>query len=210
MHVLVLCDDYWHPGSVAREGLGAMPGGEFTFDFIEDAGEWSAQRMAEYPLVMLVKSNNVTAANQDPWMTISVEMAFADYVRRGGGLLAVHSGTAGYEKTSLLRALLGGVFHHHPEQCPVTVSPRAGHPITAGVAPFTQKDEHYHMSMAHAQEQIILDTISEHGSEPGGWTRTEGKGRVCVLTPGHNVEVWKEPNFQTLLGNALRWCGGLS
>jgi hypothetical protein len=28
-----------------------------------------------------------------------------------------------------------------------------------------------------------------------------------MLTPGHNVEVWLEPSFQVLLGNALRWCG---
>jgi len=27
-----------------------------------------------------------------------------------------------------------------------------------------------------------------------------------MLTPGHNVEVWLHPSFQTLLDNALRWC----
>ena len=42
---------------------------------------------------------------------------------------------------------------------------------------------------------------------PGGWTREEGTGRVCVLTPGHNVEVWLHPIYQALLGNTLRWCG---
>ncbi len=209
MRVLVLCDDFWHPARVARQGLGAMAGEEFTFDFIENAGEWSAQGMAGYPVVILAKSNNVSAANKDPWMTSPVEMGFVDYVRRGGGLLAIHSGTAEYEKTTLLRALLGGVFDHHPEQCAVTVHPRSDHPeLTAGSASFTQKDEHYHMAMANAQEEVFLDTVSEHGTQPGGWTRTDGKGRVCVLTPGHNLEVWLEPSFQALVRNAIRWCAG--
>lgn len=34
-----------------------------------------------------------------------------------------------------------------------------------------------------------------------------GAGRVCVLTPGHNPEVWSCPSFQALLRNGLRWCG---
>ena len=207
MRVLVLCDDYWHPARVPREGLGAMPGGEFAFDFIDDAGQWTREGMAGYPVVILTKSNNVSAANQAPWMTEAVEAAFVEYVRAGGGLLAIHSGTAGYEATPLLRGLLGGVFAQHPEQCLVTVQPRAGHPLTAGSAAFTGKDEHYHMTMDDAQAEVFLETVSEHGTQPGGWTRAEGAGRVCVLTPGHNLAIWTEPGFQALVGNALRWCG---
>jgi uncharacterized protein len=26
------------------------------------------------------------------------------------------------------------------------------------------------------------------------------------LTPGHNLEVWLQPEYQTLLRNGLRWC----
>ena len=58
------------------------------------------------------------------------------------------------------------------------------------------------------EADLFLTTRSEHGAQPGGWTRLEGDGRVCVLTPGHNVEVWLEPNYQVLIANALRWCGG--
>ena len=208
MRILALCDDYYHPARVVREGLGAMAGGVFTFDFIDDAGQWSAEGMADYPVVILTKSNNISAGNRDPWMAEAVQAAFVDYVRRGGGLLAIHSGTAGYAETPQLRALLGGVFAHHPEQCPVTVTPCAGHPLTAGSAPFTQKDEHYHMTVDDPSVDVFLETTSEHGTQPGGWTRSAGQGHVCVLTPGHNVAVWKEPSFQALVGNAIRWCAG--
>lgn len=139
-------------------------------------------------------------------MTDEVQRSFETYVLGGGGLLAVHSGTADYREAATLRRMLGGVFTHHPKQCPVTVTPLAGHPLT-GCPPFTAQDEHYFMEMDDPAVEIFMTTASEHGAQPGGWTRSEGDGRVCVLTPGHNVEVWLEPSYQTLLANALRWCG---
>jgi type 1 glutamine amidotransferase len=88
----------------------------------------------------------------------------------------------------------------------VTVEPQAGHLLTAGSTPFAAVDEHYQMALDDDQADVFLTTISEHATQPGGWTRTEGQGRVCVLTPGHNLEVWVQPSYQTLLLNALRWC----
>jgi len=208
MRALVICDDYWHPAAVVREGLGALGDAEFQFDWIEDAHEWSAERMAGYTLVVLAKSNNVSAADRSPWVTEAVEQAFAEYVRGGNGLLVVHSGTAGYADMPILRGLMGGTFLKHPPQCPVTVVPKEGHPLTAGVVPFTVQDEHYQMALDDAAADLFLTTTSEHGTEPGGWTRAEGQGRVCVLTPGHNVEVWLHPSYQAQLRNALRWCSG--
>ena len=48
----------------------------------------------------------------------------------------------------------------------------------------------------------------EHGTQPAGWTRTHGTGRVCVLTPGHNLAIWQHPSYQRLLRNCLAWCAG--
>ena len=209
MHTLVLCDDFWHPARVPREGLGALPSVEFSFDFIEDAREWSAERMATCPLVILTKSNNISASDKSGWMTEEAQATFVDFVRQGGGLLAVHSGTAEYANKPLLRSLLGGVFEHHPEQCSVTVEPQVGHPLCAGSEPFTLQDEHYFMTLDDAQAEVYVTTRSENGVQPGAWRRTEGAGRVAVLTPGHNREVWLHLSFQALLRNALRWCGKL-
>jgi type 1 glutamine amidotransferase len=173
---------------------------------MEDAGEWSAERMAAYPVVVLTKSNNVSSSDRTPWATEEVGHAFTAYVRGGGGLLVVHSGSAGYGELPLLRSLLGGVFTHHPPQCPVTIQPRAGHPLAAGARPFTLFDEHYFMALDDLTAEICLIATSEYGEQPGGWTRFDGEGRVCVLTPGHNLEVWLHPIYQVQLRNGLRWC----
>jgi len=209
MRVLVICDDRWHPAATARAGLGALGECGFEFDWIENADEWSAERMAGYPVVLFAKSDNVSAADQRSWVTQEVQQAFVEYVREGHGLLVMHSGTV-YAQHPTLRSLIGGVFTHHPKQCPVTVEPQQGHPLTAGSAPFTLVDEHYMIELDDAQADVYMTTTSEHGTQPGGWTRTEGQGRVCVLTPSHNVEVWQHPSFQALTINALRWCSTTS
>ena len=56
--------------------------------------------------------------------------------------------------------------------------------------------------------EVFMHTVSDHGAQPGGWLRHEGKGRVCVLTPGHFPPVFEDPNFQQLLRNALAFCRG--
>lgn len=180
---------------------------ELKYDWITNAREWSSERMAAYPLVILTKSNNVSAADQTNWMDESVQSAFRKYVHRGNGLLAIHSGTADYDQAPVLRNLLGGVFSHHPEQCLVTMNPIPGHPLSSGSESFSVKDEHYFMTMDDPKADVFMTTLSEHGEQPGAWRRAEGDGRVAVLTPGHNLEVWLHPSFQTMLLHAMRWCG---
>ncbi|MDQ2691636.1 MAG: ThuA domain-containing protein [Chloroflexota bacterium] len=206
MNVLVLCGDYWHAPRIAREGLSALSGNGFTFRWIEDARDWTPANMLEHPLVILTKSDNVSPTDQAGWMTDEVQDAFLDYVSRGNGLLAIHSGTAEYADKPVLRALLGGVFRQHPEQCPVTVTPRLGHPLSVGSAPFKVRDEHYFMALDDSHADVFVTTSSEYGEQPGGWRRAEGRGRVAVLTPGHNLEVWLQPSFQRLLLNCMDWC----
>ena len=206
MRILVLCDDKWHPTQVPQTGLAGLHQFGFEFDWVKNTNDWSAEQMAAYPVVILTKSNHVSSTDESPWMSGSIQQAFLDYVQSGNGLLVLHSGTAGYEQTAVLRALMGGVFREHPDQCPVTVEPLADRPLTGGSESFTLMDEHYLMDLDDDQADVFLNTISEHGTQPGGWRRHEGDGRICVLTPGHNPEVWGHPSYQMLLLNSLRWC----
>lgn len=206
MRILVLCDDYWHPARTARTGLAPLEAHGFAFDWIEHAAEWSTERMAEYPVVLWTKSNNVSATDKTPWVTEENQAAFGNYVRDGHGLLVIHSGLAEYRELPLVRGVMGGAFASHPPQCPVTIEPETEHALTTGIAPFTVFDEHYMIDLDDAGADVFLTTASEHGRQPGGWTRNEGAGRVCVLSPGHNLEVWLHPSYQALIHTALRWC----
>ncbi len=208
MRVLVICNDRWHPAQTVRLGLESLGECGFEFDFQENAIHWSAEKMKQYQLIIFAKSDNISEIDVEPWVTAEVQQAFVHFVETGGGLVAIHSGTC-YLENPVLRSLMGGAFTTHPEQCPVAVIPKEEHPIAAGCSPFTITDEHYFMEFDPQGAELFLITRSEHCEMPGGWTRIQGNGRVCVLTPGHNVEVWRHPTYQKLLINALRWGGKL-
>jgi len=207
MRTLVLCGDIWHPARIAREGLSKLEDSGFEFDWLEDAGYWCAKQITQYPLIVFSKANKVSETDDHPWMTEEIEQNLLEHVRRGNGLLVIHSGSAGYDQWPDLYGLMGGAFIKHPEQCPVTVMPREGHPLTTGSTPYTLTDEHYFMALDDTQADVFLTATSEHGSQPAGWTRREGRGRVCVLTPSHHLAGWLHPSFQKLIDNTLRWCG---
>lgn len=207
MRVLVFCDDTFHPAATVRAGLAPLATGHGSeFDWVEDATGWPPSALGAYPVVLLAKSNVRSSADKTPWLTGAMEGIFRDHVARGGGLVVVHSGTASYKDVAPVRAVTGGTFLSHPPQCAVTLQPRVGHPLTAGVVEaFTVFDEHYQMALDDPGAEVFLHSHSGHGVQPAGWIRRDGPGRVCVLTPGHNPGVWLHPSFQQLLGNALRW-----
>ena len=199
---LVICGDRWHPAETVRAGLAPLSTHGFHFAF---ADEIAASSLSASPLVVLARSNIPVRDDQKPWLNAEIAIALRDHLRRGGGFLAVHAGTARYDRSPVMNALLGGAFVRHPESCPVTYESIASHPVTDTILPFTVEDEHYFVAMNDPGANIFLQSRSGYGRQPAGWTRTEGAGRVCALTPGHYPELWAHPMFQKLLLNALRW-----
>ena len=235
MRVLLICDDYWHPGQVPIDGVAPLkePGLNsngiqsegFQFDIISDAKDFKSQALSEYPVVILVKSDQVSQQDKASWKTEAVQQAFVAYVENGGGLLAIHSGTVPSKENKGLEQLLGCRFTGHPEACPVTVQPVKPHPVTKDVGMFCETDEHYRIEILSPDVDVLAASYSsaqgtpeKYKEDPGkntpasiypaAYVRTQGKGRVCVLTPGHLLPVWLNPNFQRMLANALTWCGG--
>jgi type 1 glutamine amidotransferase len=208
MRILVLSDDRWHPAKTPRAGLQPLES-EFELEWVENTAGFDSSRLVSYPLVILTKSNNISQQDETPWMTPAMEEAFDSYVRGGGGLLVIHSGLAGYDQSPVLRALMGGIFDHHPEQCLVEVAPVPGETLASGLKSFTVRDEHYFMTIDDPNLSVFLTSASEHGAQSAGWTRKIGKGRVCILTPGHNPEVWLHPVYQTAIRQSIQWCQGV-
>jgi type 1 glutamine amidotransferase len=200
VRVAVLCDDLYHPADVVRRGVEAVGIDRASFEFITDTSDWSANDFDRYDLILLSKANLRSAHDVTPWLTDEIQEAFIDFVERGGGLVVVHSGTCGFRDLPRFREFIGGGFIRHPDQCSVTMD-FAG--ISEMIAPSFVFDEHYIMEMFGNDVDVFMTSTSVHGTQPAGWTRTQGAGRVCVLTPGHNLDVWHHPAFQRLLSDAI-------
>ena len=218
----MLCDDYWHPGQIPIEGVAPLKERGFQFDIITDANDFKSDMLAKYPVVLLSKCDETSGENKTSWKTPDVQHAFIKYVEKGGGLLVIHTGLVAGEHTEPLDRLIGSRFSFHPQSCPVTVQPIKPHPITTGVELFCEDDEHYRLDIIADDIDIIMASYSppqgdESNTEDSyhntqawigaaGYVRTQGKGRVCVLTPGHHLPVWHNPQYQKVLENSLRWC----
>lgn len=224
MRVLLLCDEHYHPGQVVIDGIAPLKAKGFDFTIITDSSTFKKEMLNDYQVVLMSNCDQVSAEDQSSWKTADIQQAFVDYVENGGGLLVTHSGTVAGENTAKLDKLIGSKFAFHPNQTPMTVAPLKPHPITEGVELFCEKDEQYQLNFLADDIDIIMASyipaqgdLSKIGEDhyhnapenicPCGYVRSQGKGRVCVLTPGHNVEVWLNPNFQRALENALKWCG---
>lgn len=199
----VFCHDTWHPAALIRSGLQPLAHDDFSFEWLDTSATWQAP-LDRFAFIVLAKGNTTGPGDQTPWLTPQIEDALIRHVHAGKGIVFVHAGTC-YRQNPKLRALTGGAFLQHPPPCAVTLelSPNT-HPVTRGVTATTLQDEHYEMILDDPQAEVFLHTRSQHGVQPAGWTREEN-GRICVLTPGHTEAAWADAQFQSLLGNALRW-----
>ena len=226
MRVLLLCDEHYHPGQVAIDGTAPLKDKGYEFDIIKNGREFKSEILGSYQVVLLSNCDEATPEDRTSWKTDEIQQAFIDFVEKGGGLLVVHSGTVPGENTGALDQLIGSKFVYHPNQTPVTVEPVKPHPVTEGVGMFCEMDEQYHLEILSDDVDILMagyapaqgDTEKYEADPyhnapakicPSGYVRTQGNGRVCVLTPGHNLAVWLNPQFQRALDNGLQWCAGV-
>ena len=209
--VLVLCDDYWHPGEVIRAGMQPLEE-KMDITYMCDAKDMlSPELMEEYQVIVCCKGDQINGANQNPWFEENVTEVmpkdFAAWVSRGNGLLFVHAGCT-HKKGSALAELAGSYFLGHPPRCRVDLKPTE-HPITEGIQDFTIRDEHYRMELTDKSAFVFLKSFSEEGGEQvGGYTKEVGQGRICVLTPGHILGVFRKPEYLKLVEQAIEWCAG--
>lgn len=211
--VLLLCDDIWHPAEVIELGIKSLAS-LYNFTVVKTAKDiLTPERIAKYPVIICSKGNVVNAANNAPWFEENVTEVcpkeFEEYVKNGGGFLSLHSGNTSREGDPYAN-FVGNYFVGHPPRCTVDVKMTALHPIANDMKDFQIRDEHYNINLTATDADVFCKTFSNTGGEQiGGYTRNIGKGRLCVLTPGHTLDVWHHTEFEKLLCNAINWCAGI-
>lgn len=217
MKVLFIYDDIWHPLDVIERGLATFDDRIKEYDFnkvITAKDILTPEFVKDYPVIISAKGNSINAANVAPWFEPGVtEFMPSDlkaYIENGGGFFSLHaSNTFMKDSCPEMVDLVGCSYVTHPPRCMTHVYPVSDHPINKGVEAFDERDEHYILDYNKDDMDVFLHSSSEAGGDRiAGYTRFIGKGRLCVLTPGHNLAFWMNKNFQTLFMNAIDWCAG--
>lgn len=152
-------------------------------------------------------------------------------VQAGTGLAGWHGGIAdAYRASADYLQLIGGQFVAHAARTApgehtgdqsdnyvphrITMTPAAGkHPITEGIADFDLDTEQYWVLTDDYNDVLATTTTARRPwaawqrpvTCPAVWTRQWGRGRVFVATPGHTVEVLRDPNVRTIVERGLLW-----
>ena len=212
MKILIACDDYWHPAEVIEKGLNFLEADGHELHFVKDAKDiLTPELVAEYPLFINTKMNQIGSGNQNAWFDRDAAefqvKDLEDYVRNGGGFLAIHAGNSYYWKeTEDYCRFNGCAFVTHPPRCAITVRPVKEHPITEGISEFLIRDEHYAVDHLAEDAEVLFESTSETGgTQIAGYVRQMGNGRLCSLMPGHIYSVFQNKTYQEVIRRAIAW-----
>lgn len=200
--LLCICGDFYHPAQVPAEGLAFLGELGWELDIRNDGRALTKEYLDECAAVILTRGDSAEGGSRASWYTDDEVTALCDYVRSGGGLVAIHAGLTCDDER--IRELVGCRFLYHPEQCKVRTAPLCPHGITEGVGEFALTDEHYVVGIL-AQVTPLLTSASDAELNCGGYVRSYGDGRVCALMPGHNPEVWANADFSRAIKQAVEW-----
>jgi type 1 glutamine amidotransferase len=148
----------------------------------------------------------------------------------GTGYAGWHGGIAdSYRNSSDYLHMMGGQFANHPgkdpSECigeqsdnyvPYTVNMTAlgeNHEITKGIGDFEITSEQYwvlhddYLDVLATTTQKVRpwDPWNREVTSPAIWTRKWGKGKIFVITCGHNLEVVLNHNVRTIIERGLLW-----
>lgn len=197
---IVLVSQGWiHPNLFARRALRQA---------LQDAGVDSLDipNLERLPEVSLQDRRAVVLYIHHQSISPAALGALDDFVRRGGGLLAIHSAAASFKGEEAYTALLGGHFVSHGKVGDFRVEPVPGAPAIFGkIEPFTIRDERY---LHEVDPSITVHFTSRDGdeAEPFAWTRRHGDGRVCYCAAGHTTASLRYPAVRRILLAGLEWC----
>ena len=208
---LVLCDDYWHPGEVIEAGMKPLEE-RISMTFIHDAKDiLTYELLDEYQVIVCCKGNQINGANQNAWFEENVTEImpedFEAWVKKGNGMLFIHAGNT-YKKGNKMAELSGNYFIGHPPRCEIDLKVFE-HAITEGINDFSIRDEHYQIEVTEDVDIFLKSSSESGGQQIAGYSKRVEKGRVCVLTPGHILDVWRKPDYLKLVQNAIEWCAGV-
>jgi type 1 glutamine amidotransferase len=155
------------------------------------------------------------------------QIAFQRYIRSGGGLVTVHTGTYTLMNWPWFNGLIGGRFTAHPpEQEATLIIEDRNHPATDFLpdSVWKWKDEWYSFDnnprgYAHVLISVREDTYDieddrwfkginmRMGDHPVVWCHENEGGRVFQTALGHSAEAYRDSLFRQHLKGAVEWAG---
>ena len=177
---------------------------------------FTPENLARYSVIIFSNSNN------EGFDTEVQKKAFQEYIRNGGGFMAIHSANATARDWPWYWAMVGGKFiRHAPHQEFDVLVTDADHPSTSHLPErWTIKDECYYSFQLNPDIHVLLSadlsTIEDEGKAeyPGEtfgqlfplcWCHEFEGGRQWYTALGHDPWFYEDALFVEHLRGGLIW-----
>ena len=170
-----------------------------------------------YAAIVLVSN---TTKGDDPsseWFTGSRRDALQAFLKRGGGVVALHAAADSHHHWPWYGRMIGGWFTRHPHGTPEGTVAKTGraHPATDPLPDtFRIADEWYWFRDLSPNLDMLLTldpvSIGEKGANPApvAWAHRFEGGRVFYTGLGHRTESWSDPRVLAHVTGGLAWATG--
>ena len=150
-------------------------------------------------------------------LSAASQLSLTDFVRSGGGLVALHTASICFDDWAGWADLVGAAWDwaasSHPPLGDVHVEVSTDvHPVTAGVDDFVVTDEIYSDLAARGDRTVLASAQNPDarnaGAQPLIWVRPVGAGRVFHDALGHDATSVCQAGHATILRQGARWAAG--
>ena len=180
----------------------------------EDPSVFSAASLKRFKAIVLLSCTTDPKNPASEWLVGDRRAALQQFVRNGGGVLAIHAAADSHYSWPWYSRLIGGHFARHPQGTPkgnvTVVAP--GDPAVQGLPrTISRVDEWYYFEDYDPVSKVLVtldpQSIGEKDINPNpvAWTREITSGRVFYPALGHTKESYSEPFFLRHLGLGLDW-----
>lgn len=205
--MFVLTHDYWHHEDSIKPLIDTLSRDEYDVTFTVNPEEYMNDN---FDLFLSFKDPIENDQIPTPvWCNDKWTDKFMNDVKAGMGTILFHAALTDLpENHIILKNIIKRTFISHPEQCKVSFVPKENHPVLEGISgfEFPENDEHYVMEMLDGTDtEVIAETHSKNGIQPGVWVHIYGKGKICCIVPAHSTANLTCAQFVKLVSNAITW-----
>ncbi|HEX9954322.1 MAG TPA: ThuA domain-containing protein [Allosphingosinicella sp.] len=170
--------------------------------------------LSPYAALILLSSTTDPKKPESEWLVGARRESLQRFVRRGGGVVAIHAAADSHYHWPWYTRMIGGRFASHPAGTPKGTLHRVtrAHPATKALPErFERADEWYYFDDQDVEAQLLvtLDPASIGAADvnpnPVAWAKTFEGGRIFYTAMGHTEESYLEPLFLAHVAGGLRW-----
>jgi type 1 glutamine amidotransferase len=190
----------------ARRGLSVVAS--------EDPAVFSSSSLGRFKAIVLLSCTTDPKNPASEWLIGDRRTALQQFVRSGGGIVAIHAAADSHYHWPWYARLIGGRFTRHPAGTPkghVTVVAPTDPTVQGLPRSVERTDEWYYFEDYDPVSKVLVtldpSSIGEQDTNPNpvAWTRQINEGRVFYTAMGHTTESYSEPFFLRHVGQGLDW-----